>query len=192
MKCRRNTLAFAIILILFLFCGCGIDAAEKPDKQIVEVQNLWADFSFEEACDIASTIVIGMVSSVADARTVAFGPPNTDMVAYDVFTDATISVECTLKGEHKDTIVCIQDGGELEDRIYVVDGVELLEEGDRVLLFLDSNNFMLTPAYVRLIEANDMIQTNKFPAGHISTASVGTSMISVDDYAELIKDYLAG
>ena len=190
MKYRRISLIFVMFLLLALFPGCGMEASERSDKPIIEVHNLWADFSFEEACDIASTIVIGTVSSVADARTVAFGPPNTDMVAYDVYTDAVISVEYTLKGEDKDSVVCIQQGGELDDRIYMVDGVELLKEGDRVLVFLDANNHVLTPIYLRLIDENEKIQTHKYPEGYVSTATADSNTISADDYAGLIKDYL--
>ena len=105
-----------------------------------------------------------------------------------------IEVEETLKGEHQDIVEYTQAGCETEDRIFRSHDIAL-SEGDHVLVFIGKNGLMLNPDFLRVIDADGNIVTAKFPKGYVLEAEMninGYAEIDVEEYAGLIRDYLAG
>ena len=184
---RRYLSIFLVISLMFcLFSAC---TAAPGEKEISKFFSSRVDYTFEEACDLADSIIIGTVSSVPEARVEMSVLPNgEERFLGDVHTDVVISVESTLKGEHKSSVIFVEEGGETEDHIYIVDNRELLKEGDRVMIFLHVSGVMLSPTYMRMIDVDGNISTISFPEGYEHTSNT----ISIDDYAALISDYLAG
>ncbi len=179
-----------VVIVVLLFAGCKTGSAEK---EIVISYNSWLRYNFEEACEAAEKIIIGEVASVSRTfvERISDDPYSDGTYMEAGFTVLNISVEETLKGVHQDTIEYIQAGCETEDRIFICDdGAYNLNIGERVLIFIGSNGMMLTPAFLRPIDADGNIQTGYFPEGYVSTASADSNTISADDYAGLIKDYL--
>lgn len=98
-----------------------------------------------------------------------------------------------LKGDPAKTIRIEQEGGETADKIYKVEGVELLKKGDRLLLFLNERGIIITPSFGLNIDADGNIQTAYYPEDYAAPASAEDDpyTISVSDYAALITDCLA-
>jgi len=171
------------LLCAILFALGGCEVGTSAEKEIVEVSTSLPTYSFEEACDSAAKIVIGTVRAVE--RTYEESIDGT-MRGYTVLK---IKVEETLKGKHKRTISYTQTGGETEDTIYTSRD-PALAVGDKALIFMDENGFMLSSAYLRLVDENDNISTYRYPSYVEREAGAG-SLINVYDYADLIEEYLA-
>jgi len=186
MKIRKNLSVLLSILMICLLCSCN---SEYDEKSIVRSSSLRVIYEFEEACDLAHSIVIAEVTAVPEARVEESIRPDGKVMYLDAFTDIELKIEKTLKGEQKKTTVFHQEGGETKDRIYIVDGIEILKEGDRVLLFLRESGHAVSPTYVLRIDSDNNITPSYFPTNSVWTAS-SAGKINVYDYAELITNYI--
>lgn len=176
------------IMLLFALAACQKTTNEKT---IVKSGALWPEFTFEEACDQAQTIVIGTVSNVAAAKEYRLNVPG-PKESYNAYTDITIKIEEMLKGEVRtESIVYTQSGGETKDTIYVLDGIEPFGKGDRVLIFLNERNSTLSPSFRFVIDDNSNILPYCYPADYLLSETAMNSSIPVSDYAALITDYLS-
>lgn len=184
---KRIVFSILMLLLLSLLCACGKSGMDSSEKEVVTSYGLYPAYTFEEACDEASTIVIGTVVAVAEP-TLYPVLPNKDI--YDVSTAFTLSVETTIKGDRQDTLIFKQEGGETEDKIYKVEGIELPKKGDRLLLFLNDRGLIITPDYGMTVDSDGNITTSYFPEDYNSSKITGAVTISVDDYAALIEGYL--
>ena len=189
MKTRHLFSVLGIFLLLCALCACSIDSEKKP-KTIS--YSLWPAYTFEEACDEAVKIVIGTVSSNGKTylRRVSVHPLRDGKYAYSAFADYTFKVESTLKGEHTSPITYSQSGGETSDHIYISEDMEQAKKGDRFLIFLNENGFAISPSFRLLVDADGNVTSGFFPAS-CSAMFSASEPISVDEYAELITDYLA-
>ncbi len=188
---KQMFLFFTVLLLISLLCACATgmtgESIASAEKTVVLSQGLYPEYTFEEACREANRIVIGTVIEVAEPTLYQVVP---DRDLYEASTAFTLSVETTIKGEHEDTVIFKQEGGETEDKIYKVEGIELPEKGDRLLLFLNERGLIITPDFGLDVDSNGNIVTTHFPEGYLSTATADSNTISADDYAGLIKDYL--
>jgi hypothetical protein len=187
MKLRRFLCLSAIIAFVFLFSACN---AEPVEKRKISSHNIWPEYTFEEACDEAVKIVIGTADSVNRTYVLRLSDSPNSKGEYPEFgyTVLNIKVEKTLKGEHQDIIEYIQEGCETEDRIFIPEGYSL-SVGEKALIFIGRNGHMVTYAFLNPIDADGNIVTAYYPEGYTDISS--DYKISVDEYAELITDYLA-
>ncbi len=187
---KRLTFAFTI-LFAFLCSACEIP---REEKSTVHSYGLWPYYTFEEACEVANSIIIGTVESVDKTYLVpmSLDPDPKRPSNYMAYTDLTIIVEETLKGIPQEKIKYTQNGGETRDTIYVCDEIYELKEGERALLFLSEDGFVITSYCVIPVNQNGKITVSStfFPGRSEDARSVQTQM-DVDAYAEVISTYLA-
>ena len=192
---KRLTFAFTI-LFAFLCSACEIP---REEKSTVHSYGLWPYYTFEEACEVANSIIIGTVESVDKTYLVpmSLDPDPKRPSNYMAYTDLTIIVEETLKGIPQEKIKYTQNGGETRDTIYVCDEIYELKEGERALLFLSEGDSIITWSVITNygvipVDQNGKITVSStfFPGKSEDARSVQTQM-DVDAYAEVISTYLA-
>lgn len=188
---KKKFILIFVILFAFLCSACAIPTEEKS---VVHSSGLWPYYTFEEACEIADLIIVGTVKSVDKTYLVPMienanpkRPSN-----YIALTDLTITVEKTLKGVEQKEIKYIQEGGETRETVYVCDDVYELKKGERALLFLSADGFVITSECVKPVDAYDKISVDStfFPGKSEDARSVMTK-VDVDEYADLISTYLS-
>ncbi len=143
-------------------------------------------FSLQEMCEKAQYIIVGRVLSREEA---VF--PIQDSIPH---TPVIFQVEQTIKGNPADSkVTFLELGGETQTDIYIVEGINHYQPGDRAFLFMRENGAPLG-SYSDILLTEDPIQLppDKFeglslPNGY-TNKTVGWIQFSEDEFV----DYVTG
>ena len=109
---------------------------------------------------------------------------------YDYYHEVTVEVLENIKGcENQNTIIYKEPGGETEDFIYIMNGVEPLDVDGEYIFFLYDNNTFLNPSTVIAV-SDGMVKPSSELVPEVFGNTRSYNGISVDAYIEVIRSEL--
>ena len=109
---------------------------------------------------------------------------------YDYYHEVTVEVLENIKGcENQNTIIYKEPGGETEDFIYIMNGVEPLDVEGEYIFFLYDNNTFLNPSTVIAV-SDGMVKPSSELVPEVFGNTRSYNGISVDAYIEVIRSEL--
>lgn len=177
------------------------DEAEPESEKIdtrnrVTVSSSILPFSFEEACNMSIHVAYGEVLSKGDSTVIEYeGQKRTDC-----YRPVTIEVIESAKGglEPGDTLTYREFGGETEEKIYYYAGSEIVEPGDKVLIFQSAKLGPVNCLYFWIINdrAEDIaiyadVVENVFEQKVMALSEDETYIsTTVDEILQAVRDYV--
>lgn len=149
--------------------GCGPEA-EAPNPPSQSGAGIVEKLTVEELTDRADSILIGRVTDIACYHE---GEGN-------IYTQVTLSVEQTIKGEVKETVNVRVPGGELNGQTLWVEDAPSFQMGERVVVFLEEREGTFT--VVGGFQGKFTIDDNNMVSGNTP----------LTEFIDQIRDILAG
>jgi len=109
--------------------GCGLEA-ETPNQPSRSSGGLVEKLTIDELAVRADSILIG---EVTDSTCYQEGEGN-------IYTQVTLSVEQTIKGETEEEVVIRVAGGEVNGQVLWVEDAPSFQLGERVVVFLEEDD----------------------------------------------------
>lgn len=188
-----------VILCFFSLTACAPqDSSAVTDPiptETVEISSLWRDYTFEDAVERAAIIVYGTVTAKTNTQIYEY-PLSDGTTGKDPYRNVTVNVETLIKGDSSLTSVVYKElGGVIDSIEYRHTGFELLAVGDKVLLFLNPDNYFLTPdgLYIADEDGNTSVSSDMLPVtpGQTRSSPLSYTSMPIGDYCDIIRDYLA-
>ena len=184
------TFAFLGVIYL-LFLHTNEKANSNTTKKTVVIGYVtWRTYSLEEATETAATIVYGKVVDKSDMllRKV----PLSDGTFWDdYYTEVYVEVSEVIKGDVTgSTFTYIEQGGETEDTIYVLDGVDPVVIGEEYVFFVNQHGAMLSPVTVLPVTDGVVSITGGYLVPTNANVDESVNKMDVADYISAIKEQL--
>ena len=148
--------------------GCGLEA-ETPNQPSRSSWGLVEKLTIDELAVRADSILIG---EVTDSTYYQEGEGN-------IYTQVTLSVEQTIKGETEEEVVIRVAGGEVDGQTLWVEDAPSFQSGERAVVFLNKGGASF--AVVGGFQGKFTIDKNNMVSGNMS----------LTEFIDRIKDILA-
>ena len=132
--------------------------SETAEKPVIKVNACWSGYTFERAVDEAVTIVYGRVKSKRDTLYDNRDVPLPEAFRY--YKEVAVEVLEAIKGvaEEESTTIYLEMGGETEDVIYILEGIDPVAIGEEYIFFLNEHGVFLSP-WTLLSVSDGVVQT---------------------------------
>ena len=139
---------------------------ETAEKTVVKGYACWVGYTFERAVDEAATIVYGKVKSKSDTLYDERDYPE----VFRHYKEVTVEVLEAIKGvtAEETTITYIEHGGETEDAIYILEGVDPVAIGEEYIFFLNDEGLFLSP-WTLFSVSDGVVQTGGLIPSEVSS-----------------------
>ncbi len=209
MKKTKNIIAVCILLVgvgaaLALYIMPKIfgekevfDEKQNVEKPVVTDYACWKAYTFEEAIEASTTIVYGKVKSISG--TLLHEVPTPDGQVYrEYYKDVTVEVLEAIKGvvTKETTTSYLELGGETEDAIYVLEGVDPVAVGEEYIFFLNEHGAFMSPATLvpvtdGVVQIKGMIHPETSSEQQTYAANTQSEEYNLEQYISAIREELA-
>ncbi len=184
----------AIGLLILYNAEKAVHTADEELQQelqtVVMGSATWRTYSLEEATETAATIVYGKVADKSDMLLHKV-PLSNGKIWDDYYTEVYVEVSEVIKGDVTgSTFTYIEQGGETEDTIYVVDGVDPVVIGEEYVFFVNQAGAMLSPVTVLPVTDGVVSITGGYLVPTNANAREAAGEIGVADFISAIKEQL--
>lgn len=140
---KRSLFLVVGIVLVFILCILFLLLPKSsPDKVVSEISLVLPPYKESDITNDSQLIVEGVVLQNLDSKYEESKNPVTNDTETVITTDTLISVTNVLKGELKDKEITIRsDEGEIKDKIVLCQDYPDFEENEKVLLFLNADEF---------------------------------------------------
>ncbi len=162
---------------------------EQEQETIITGHGIWGRFNFETAIENAVTIVYGTVTGKSD--TLVHEASTSDGGIYnEYYKEVYVDVKQLIKGSvNGTTFTYLEQGGETDDVIYTLEGVNPVSIGEEYVFFVNQYGAMLSPITV-LPVSEGIVSTEGKIAPISENNRAATTEIRVEDYISAIKEQL--
>ena len=173
------------------------DETQNVEKPVVTDYACWQAYTFEEAIEASTTIAYGKVKNISG--TLLHEVPTPDGQVYrEYYKNVTVEVLEAIKGvaAQETTTTYLELGGETEDAIYVLEGVDPVAIGEEYIFFLNKHGAFMSPATLvpvsdGVVQIRGMIHPETSSEQQAYAAGAQSEEYNLEQYITAIREELA-
>lgn len=176
------SIVFTIFMLVMVGCGSN-------EQEVSEITPSYPNYyKLEDLIQNSSNIIHAEVQRLTTAQVVNVKTPDGESMK-TLYTPTTLSIKELVRGTMpRDTTTYFQMGGENQDLLTIVTGHPLLQEGEEIVLFYESNGYGWGEYSVyRVNDGRVTLETDKLPDVYVQTMDTETTTFNVEDFLELIR-----
>lgn len=181
---KRILCPIVFTIFMLIMVGCGSSEAE-----VTEITPMYPDYyKLEDLIKNSGNIIHAKVEKLTTAQVVNVKTPDGESMK-TLYTPVVLEIQEVVRGTiAKNTTTYFQMGGENPDLITIVTGHPLLEVGEEIVLFYESNGYGWGELSTYRVE-NDRVtmSTDKLPDVYAQTMDTDTTTFDIEGFLDLVR-----
>lgn len=176
------TIVFSIFMTIMVGCG-------STEQVVSEVTPAYPDYyKLEDLISNSSNIIHASVQKHTTAQPVNVKLPDGESMK-TLYTPIVLDIKEVIRGTMaKNTTTYFQMGGETDELNTIVTGHPLLQAGEEIVLFYESNGYGWGElSTYRVVDGRVTLNTDKLPDVYTQTMDTPTTTFDIDGFLDLVR-----